>query len=251
MIAFVLVALCGAAEVAHAGVAPSPVNEFILEQIKKMPSGGKYSASRTATIRLQSAVQIESGNLSVAPEVASPSYCSGATYLVFLNTIEALRDRGYLNLGNQALEGLAIRGQRDGAGVWGRWNANGPGTARLFYELGLGKNFDDFEEAQPGDFMKIFWSPEVGRAEHGHSVIFLGMEKKAGVDYVRYWSSNIPSGYGERSVPRTKIVHAIFSRLSAPANLSRIDAIPQLDPYLGSLERVRSSYTEAKEKCGM
>ena len=118
-------------------------------------------------------------------------------------------------------------------------------------KLGIGRNFDDFAEAQPGDFMKIFWSPEVGRDEHGHSVIFLGMEKKPGLDYVRFWSSNIPFGYGERSVPRTKIVHAIFSRLYAPANLSRIDTVPQLDPYLASLERVRSSYAEAKEKCGM
>jgi len=251
MIAFVLAALCCLAEVVHGGLAPSPVNEFILEQIKKMPSGGRYSASRTATIRLQSAVKLESGKLSIVPDGASPSYCSGATYLVFLSTIEALRDRGYLDLNSQTLDRLMVRGQRDGAGIWGRWNANGPGTARLFYELGLGKNFDDFAEAQPGDFMKIFWSPEVGRAEHGHSVVFLGMEKKLGVDCVRYWSSNIPSGYGERSVPRAKIVHAIFSRLSAPANLSRIEAIPQLDSYLASLENVRSSYAEAKEKCGM
>ena len=43
-----------------------------------------------------------------------------------------------------------------------------------------------------------------------------------------------PSGYGERSVPRTKIVHAIFSRLSAPANLSRNNQIPNLDKYLAS-----------------
>jgi hypothetical protein len=146
---------------------------------------------------------------------------------------------------------LMIRGQRDGAGIWGRWNANGPGTARLFYELDLGRNFDDFEEAQPGDFMKIFWSPEVGREEHGHSVIYLGTEKKMGLDYVRFWSSNIPFGYGERSVPRTKIVHAILSRLYSPSNLSRIGAAPLLDKYLASLERVRSSYAEAKEKCGM
>jgi hypothetical protein len=99
--------------------------------------------------------------------------------------------------------------------------------------------------------MKIFWSPEVGREEHGHSVIYLGMEKKMGLDYVRFWSSNIPFGYGERSVLRTKIVHAIFSRLYAPANLSRILDAPRLDSYLASLERVRSSYAEAKEKCGM
>ncbi len=235
----------------RAQLAPSPLNDLILQQIREMPVGGKYSASRTATIRLQSAAHFESGKFFILPDAASPSYCSGATYLVFMKTIEALRDRGDLQLKYETLDQLMIRGQPDGAGIWGRWNANGPGTARLFYELGLGRNFDDFEEAQPGDFMKIFWSPEVGREEHGHSVIYLGTEKKAGLDYVRFWSSNIPFGYGERSVPRTKIVHAIFSRLYAPANLARIEETPAVDRYLASLERVRSSYAEAKAKCGM
>ena len=50
---------------------------------------------------------------------------------------------------------------------------NGPA---VFYEMRLGRNFSDFSQAQPGDFMKIFWSNAVGRKEHGHSVIFLGME---------------------------------------------------------------------------
>jgi hypothetical protein len=234
-----------------AQLAPSPLNDVILQQIREMPIGGKYSASRTATIRLQSAAHFESGKFFVLPDAASPSYCSGATYLVFMKTIAALRERGDLQLNYETLDQLMIRGQPDGAGIWGRWNANGPGTARLFYELGLGRNFDDFEEARPGDFMKIFWSPEVGREEHGHSVIYLGMEKRAGLDYVRFWSSNIPFGYGERSVPRTKIVHAIFSRLYAPSNLARIEETPTVDRYLASLERVRSSYAEAKAKCGM
>ncbi|MEO8440441.1 MAG: hypothetical protein ABI540_09495 [Spartobacteria bacterium] len=234
----------------RAQLAPSPLNNVILQQIKTMPVGGKYSASRTATIRLQSAAHFESGKFFVLPEAASPSYCSGATYLVFMKTIEVLRDRGELQLDYDTLDALMIRGQPDGRGIWGRWNANGPGTARLFHELGLGRNFDDFAEAQPGDFMKIFWSPEVGRAEHGHSVIYLGTEKKAGLDYVRFWSSNIPFGYGEKSVPRAKIVRAIFSRLYTPANLSRIADVPDLDRYLASLERVRSTYAEAEEKCG-
>ncbi len=243
--------LCCTLDSGRAQLAPSPFNQLILEQIKQMPTGGKYSISRTATIRLQSAAHFESGKFFILPAAASPSYCSGATYLVFLKTIEALRNRGDLSLQDETLDQLMIRGQRDGAGIWGRWNANGPGTARLFYELGLGRNFDDFEQAQAGDFMKIFWSPEVGRAEHGHSVIYLGMEKKMGLDYVRFWSSNIPFGYGESGVLRTKIVHAIFSRLYAPSNLSRIEEAPRLDPYLASLEQVRSSYAEAKEKCGM
>jgi len=231
--------------------APGKFNDLILEQIKQMPRGGQYSASRVATIRLQSAAHFESGKFFVLPEAASPSYCSGATYLVFIKTIEALRNGGMLTLDFATLQQLMIRGQRDGEGVWGRWNANGPGTALLFYELGIGENFDDFAQAQPGDFMKIFWSPEVGRSEHGHSVIYLGMEKRFGLDYVLFWSSNIPFGYGERTVPRTKIVHAIFSRLYNPANLARISEVPPVDSYLAGLIRKRSSYAEAKEKCGM
>jgi len=237
--------------VSSAQIAPGRFNELILEQIKQMPRGGQYSASRVATIRLQSAAHFESGKFFVLPEAASPSYCSGATYLVFIKTIEALRNNEKLDLDFATLQQLMIRGQRDGEGIWGRWNANGPGTARLFYELAIGQNFDDFAQAQPGDFMKIFWSPEVGRAEHGHSVIFLGMESKGGLDYVRFWSSNIPFGYGERSVPRAKIVHAIFSRLNNPANLSRIHSTQTVDSYLASLIRTRSSYAEAQEKCGM
>ncbi len=215
-----------------------------------MPTGGQYSASHVATIRLQSAAHFESGKFFVLPSAASPSYCSGATYLVFMKTIEALRAKGALQLDYGTLESLMIRGQRDGEGIWGRWNANGPGTARLFHEMDLGQNFDDFAEAQPGDFMKIFWSPEVGRAEHGHSVIYLGMEKRSGLDYVRYWSSNIPAGYGEKSVPRSKIIHAIFSRLDSPANLSRSATVAQVDKYLASLLNSRSSFEEARVKCG-
>jgi hypothetical protein len=246
-----LVLFFGAREASVAQIAPGRFNDLILEQIKQMPTGGRYSASRVATIRLQSAAHFESGKFFVLPDAASPSYCSGATYLVFMKTIEALRARGSLQLDYATLESLMIRGQRDGEGIWGRWNANGPGTARLFHEMDLGQNFDDFAEAQAGDFMKIFWSPEVGRAEHGHSVIYLGMEKRLGLDYVRYWSSNIPTGYGEKSVPRSKIVHAIFSRLDAPANLSRSVTTPAVDKYLASLLSTRSSFAEAKAKCGM
>src|ERR1700677_635756 len=212
------------------------LNDVVLDQIRQMPSGGSYSATNFATIRLESAAHFESGKFFILPDSASPSYCSGATYLVFLKTIERLRDAGLLNLNYNPLNALMIRqGQKDGEGIWGRWNANGPGTARLFFELGLGRNFTAFAQAQPGDFMKIFWNDEVGKLEHGHSVIYLGMEKHDGVDYVRFWSSNIPAGYGEKSVPRSKIVRAIFSRLETPENLAHIDQAPDIDAYLSSL----------------
>jgi hypothetical protein len=226
-------------------------NSLILEQIKQMPQGGRYSVSRFAKLRLQSSAHFESGKFFILPSAASPSFCSGATYLVFIRTIDALRARGELHIDYPTLEQLIIRDQRDGKGIWGRWNANGPGTARLFHELGLGQNFDNFDQAKPGDFMKIFWSRQVGKSEHGHSTIFLGMESRFGMQYVRYWSSNIPSGYGEKRVPRNKVAYAIFSRLETPANLARINSAPSVDTYLASLLRTRSSISEAGTKCGL
>jgi hypothetical protein len=224
-------------------------NDLVLEQVNRMPQGGRYSVSHFAKIRLQSSAHFESGKFFIIP--SGPSFCSGATYLVFIRTVEALRARGQLRLDYGTLERLIIRDQRDGEGVWGRWNANGPGTARLFHELGLGRNFDSFDQAKPGDFMKIFWSRAVGKNEHGHSTIFLGMENRPDGQYVRYWSSNIPSGYGEKSVPRNKIAYAIFSRLETPANLARINSAPFVDTYLASLLRSRSSISEAGTKCGL
>src|SRR6266581_2382480 len=232
-------------------VAAEDLNALVLEQVKQMPLGGRYSTSHFATIRLQSSAHFESGKFFILPTAPFPSFCSGATYQVFIRTIEALRARGQLHLDLGTLDQLIIRDQRDGEGIWGRWNANGPGTARLFHELGLGRNFDNFEQAKPGDFMKIFWSRQVGKNEHGHSVIFLGTENRLDGQYVRYWSSNIPTGYGEKSVPRSKIAYAIFSRLQTPANLARINNAPFVDSYLASLLRARSSISEAGVKCGL
>ena len=217
-----------------------------------MPLGGTYGTSRVATIALVRAAHFESGKFFVLPAPDSPSFCSGATYLVFLKTIEQLERDGRLKLDAATMQALVIRdGQRDGEGVWGRWNANGPGTARLFFELGLGTNSTDFATARPGDFMKIFWTTEVGSAEHGHSVIFLGTEARDGVEYVRFWSSNVPGGFGEESVPRSRIAQVIFSRLEKPENLEGISAAPVVDPYLAGLVTKRSSFAEAREKCGL
>jgi hypothetical protein len=226
-------------------------NALILEQMRKMPSGGKYSVSHFATIKLQSAAHFESGKFFVIPTKPYVSFCSGATYLVFIKAIEELRDSGQLKLDYATLNQLIIRDQRDGEGVWGRWNANGPGTARLFYELGLGRNFTDFSQAQPGDFMKIFWNNNVGKRESGHSVIFLGTSQHPDGEYVRFWSSNIGMGYGEKEVPRSKIANAIFSRLETPANLVRINNAPATDSYLGSLLRKSSNFAEVRQMCGI
>ncbi len=260
------VALTGAAdqEANSRGRLPA-FNALILRQISSLPTGGGYDPSNAATARLGEAIALTAhGALEFRPKAAEPSYCSGATYLVFLKAIQALRASRKLALPAPAVDSLLIRdqpnrpdrlptewGPRDGEGVWGRWNANGPGTARLFYELGLGRNFEDFAQARTGDFLKIFWTAEIGRRERGHSVIYLGRAKRDGVEFVRFWSSNQSGGFGAKEVPRTAIERAVFSRLEFPEALSKAAALPPVDEYLASLQRLDSSIDELRGKCGM
>jgi hypothetical protein len=234
-------------------VVPLPAfNETILQQIRTMPSAGGYSASHLATQRLGGSVLLTPLGLDITAAQAQPSYCSGATYLVFLKALGALQRGGQLPLDPPTLNALMVAGQRDGEGIWGRWNANGPGTARLFHELNLGPNFSDYAQARPGDFMKIFWTNAVGRKERGHSVVFLGTENVKGVDSVRFWSSNIGVGYGEKTVARSKIIFPIFSRLTAPRNLTRAASlVPVTDAYLAGLLTKDSSFAEVRNLCGM
>lgn len=231
---------------AHAG----DWNSAVLEAVRSMPSGGGYSATTDASARLRASASALGDNLSVRPAVAQPSYCSGATFLVLLKVIARAQQTGAIQLQPSALEAVAPAMQRDGEGVWGRWNANGPGTARLFYELGLGPNFTDWSAARPGDFLKIFWRDAVGADEHGHSVVYLGTETRDGVEYVHFWSSNKPDGYGEKTVPKSKIVRALFSRLERPERLAMATALPHTDSYLASLLSRDSSFREACRMTG-
>ncbi len=228
----------------------APFNDVVLQQIQSMPQGGGYATTSRAHEALSSAARLDTGAVRIQAREAVPSYCSGATYLVFLKTLGELQRRGLVQIGRAQWEALLPGKLADGEGVWGRWNANGPGTPRLFFELNLGKNFHSFEEAKPGDFLKIFWTEAVGKNERGHSVIFLGREAKGGVEYVRFWSSNKPDGYGEKSVPRSKIARAIFSRLEYPENLAGLASLPRRDPYLAGLLTKSSSFAEASRLSG-
>jgi hypothetical protein len=230
-------------------VTKSDPNNLILSLLNTMPRGGGYSATSGATRDLQSAVHVTGGRLYVKPAAARATYCSGATYLVFIEAIQRLLPESLV--GEHLAEALAIRGQSDGVGVWGRWNANGPGTACLFRELRLGHNFTSFDEAMPGDFMKIFWTDAVGTREHGHSVIYLGRWQVNGVETIRFWSSNKPGGYGVKEVLRSRISHAIFSRLEAPSNIEGSLTLPPKNGYLAGLITRESSISEALDQSGI
>jgi len=231
--------------------ASAPFNQLVLESLRSMPSGGGYSTSAAATGALRHAVTSPDGMLRVDASRAVPSYCSGATYLVFLKTLATLAARHRIDLSPAVIASLRPSGEPDGTGIWGRWNANGPGTARLFHELGLGENFAGLAQAQPGDFLKIFWNDGIGAGEYGHSVIYLKSGNRDGVDTVTFWSSNIPGGFGERTVPLRKVRRMIFSRLLHPEAIAGATGLPRSDRYLASLERRSSSASEMERLCGI
>lgn len=241
------------------------INALVLAAIRSMPAAGGYDTKPATTAKLGEAIRLApAGALEFEPGRAMPSYCSSATYLVFLKSVQMLRERGRFDPTRPELESLIPRddpnrpdrkpgewGPRDGEGVWGRWNANGPGTARLFHELKLGRNFEDFATARPGDFLKIWWNDQIGAKERGHSVVYLGLVKRDGVEYVRFWSSNQGAGYGEKEVPRTDVKRALFSRFESPAGLARAKSLPPTDAYLYGLIDGASTPAEMKSKCGI
>lgn len=219
----------------RAVVSANSPNALIVKAIESMPTGGGYRASGVAITALRGSMRAGDGGMSLEPGQAMPSFCSGATYLVFLATLNELQRAGQIAMSDATVRALLVEGQSDGSGVWGRWNANGPGTARLFFETGLGRNFTSFDEARPGDFMKVWWNDQIGALERGHSVVYLGLENRADGQYVHYWSSNIPGGFGHAFVARQKMRRVLFSRLEHPEQINRVTALPTKDSYLASM----------------
>jgi len=203
----------------------NPINKTILEAISSMPHGGGYSTSNLAMKRLQHAVTVSDGKLVVRPTLAQPSFCSEATYLLFLKTLLLLQEQHQLTLDTA------------------------PGVACLFHDLKIGKNFTSLEQAEPGDFLKIFWTSSVGAIEHGHLVVYLGHEMRNGVEMIHFWSSNQHVGYGDKWVPLRAMRHLLFSRLTNPAVLTSWHQLPRSDIYLASLLSKTSSWEEVKQRC--
>ena len=244
-----------AAEPVRAVAPARDYNKLVLDAIRRMPSGGGYSVNSAATAKLVAATAVSKeakSGLGLQPALAQPSYCSGATYLVFLEVVSDLVKTGRLKLTPEVLAMLPVTRQPDGAGVWGRWNANGPGTGRFFLEARVGASFEDLSKAREGDFLKIWWNEHVGKKERGHSVIFIRLEKTPeGEDGVRFWSSNDPDGMGEKTVPLTKVKRALVTRLEHPENLGQLTKIAPKDAFLASMLEVECSEEDYRKNVAL
>jgi hypothetical protein len=227
------------------------MNALVVAAVHAMPAGGSYRTNAAALAGLRRSIQAGDSRLQVEAGRATPSFCSGATYLIFVSVLAQLNRNGQLPLDDNVLAALLVlEHQADGAGIWGRWNSNGPGTARLFHESDLGRNFTSFEEARAGDFMKIFWNDEIGSREAGHSVIYLAKVTQPDGEYVQYWSSNQPDGFGVKLVPRQKIKRQLFSRFEHPENVAHLASLPAKDAYLAAMLKRSSNHREMLRMVG-
>lgn len=254
-------------------------NQQILRAISEMPEGGTYAAFRKKGPKqdqfkdlyqtvddLAKALDVGSGGrLTVRPGKAKDfSFCSSATYLLFSKVIGDLQKQGVVTKSKMLSREIAevgdtadvIHGRLDGVGIFGHWNADGPGTAVLFQKLGLGSNFSSYDKARPGDFLKIFWNDKIGKGERGHLVVYLGTSKDG--KSIRVWSSqtkneNGSTGYGTMWVEKNRIKRALFSRLEHPENLVRwlqFSAAEKKSDYLIRIRQTGSSAAEMKAATG-
>jgi hypothetical protein len=239
---------------------PAPIpqvnfNALVQRVVSKMPNGGNYSTGREAFDRLCTKVfawQPNYHRLAVYPREARPSFCSEACYLVFVQSLQLWCQQVRRNFSdNFWISLLVYPGQKDGMGAWGRMNSNGPGMAKWVHDLRAGVNFTDPSKAAPGDFMKIFWTDQIGAREFGHFVIFQGLGNSAQGPTITFWSSNMDGGYGKKTILLSQVRRMIFTRITHPENFANAIRLPETDEWLASLLSVSVTPRDVVKKCGI
>lgn len=230
-------------------------NHLVLESIKEMPTAGGYELTSSPVKKMRDSFQWSADGSDVLllnADTATPSYCTSATYLIFYKTLQKYWQQSGMRPARSTLELLKPNLERDGLRMWGRWNSNGPGSAKLFTDAKLGINFDDINKAQPGDFLKIFWSQDVGKKEKGHTVIFIGREVHKGVEMIKFWGSSLSTkGYGYKIITRKSAVKTLFTRLTHPENIDNVSSLPEDDKFLASMLTRISNWKEVKSTVGV
>jgi hypothetical protein len=230
-------------------------NQLVLETIKEMPLGGGYELTAAPVKKMRDAFTWQkdgSDELLLNPELAKPSYCTTATYMVFYKVLQKYWSLTGARPSRVTLERLKPNLEADGVRAWGRWNSNGPGFAKFLYEAKMAVNYDDINQAKPGDFLKIFWSQDVGKKEKGHTVIYLGQEVQNGVPMIKFWgSSTSTKGFGYKSITKASATRVLFTRLVTPENFENISILPEKDVFLSSMLSKISSWKQLKSVTGI
>jgi hypothetical protein len=222
-------------------------NRLVLEAIDKVQStamdGGGYFIGITAD---PPESPIGYGLTLFGQPLLNPprtsSYCSGATYTAFIETLNLKHDAdtailqenpGHTplpTLSSERVEAMRMQepdgGRReDGIKFWGHWNDDGFGTQfALVQYSGMGEEIKP-NRARPGDFMNISWTNG-----GGHSVIFLGWHQNDDGKHLLYWSSQKSThGMGDQLVLLSRIRKVKIVRLTDPDRLFNINVDTAVD----------------------
>ena len=149
------------------------------------------------------------------------SYCSGASYTVFIEALNLIFAGSNKILPEENYEAMRMQepdgGRReDNVKFWGKWNADGYGNHFSLVQYSkIGKKINP-KNARPGDFVNISWKSGLG-----HSVVFLGwnIDEKNDTNLVYFSSQKHTNGFGDVSVNINKIQEVLFVRLYEPYSL--------------------------------
>jgi hypothetical protein len=149
------------------------------------------------------------------------SYCSGATYAVFIEALNLILADKQQNIPPNNIEAMRMqepdgRRREDDVKFWGKWNTDGYGNhIALVQYAGIGKQISA-EDARPGDFVNISWVKG-----GGHSTIFLGfyIDEHKDTNIVYFSSQKGTNGLGDQIVNINKVEELMFVRLTEPEKL--------------------------------
>ncbi|HPN36817.1 MAG TPA: hypothetical protein PL041_00350 [Melioribacteraceae bacterium] len=149
------------------------------------------------------------------------SYCSGASYSVFIEALNLIFKESNQILPDSVIEFMRMQ-EKDGSRreddikYWGKWNTDGYGNQiALVQYSGMGKQVCA-KDALPGDFVNISW-----KNGNGHSTVFLGWYINAENDtnIVYFSSQKATNGLGDQIVNINSIDEVVFVRLTEPEKL--------------------------------
>lgn len=227
-------------------------NAMILDIIKGLPSGGGYSRDSSFQLPTITAHNIGGGHWEMRAYDGFPSHCASAAYAVYARLVAVLHNGERISLSAEQIAALGAKNRMpdgttlvDGQGAFQIFNANGAGVAAFLKHSGTGMSFrdDKLSYARPGDFLKLFWSENVGASEKGHQVIYTGHRVTNGRDMICFWGSQrqgkkkrsggtealyfpaeangkVHEGYGEVCRPRSDVKEMIFSRVTCMEHLA-------------------------------
>lgn len=199
-------------------------NAYVLQAIDKVQSsapegGGYFTGVKAVPAESPIGYPLRLLGLPLLTPARTTSYCSGSSYTVLIEALNAIFPGRELD--PERLELLRMQepdgGRReDRVKAWGWWNADGYGSQFCLVQyLGLGEEVAP-RDALPGDFVNISWKSGLG-----HSVVFLGYSR--GLDeqlQVSFFSSQASTkGLADHTVAADTIADLKFVRLTHPEKI--------------------------------